>query len=432
MTAIPHTSAWADSTTKPPPALKAMVTSAIDNTILPAYRFFANVSAKTRDATAAWCKSPSTAALETARQAFAGSVHGWARIQHIRFGPARTENRWQRIAFLPDPRGVVRRQVAKVMAERRAELLTVDAISRQSAALQGLPALEILLYAQPADEPADGRLHRCSLAQAIAGYITRQADNMVSEWTDPQTGWRQRLLTAGAPGNTDYRSPNEAAAELVRSLLTGLQLVREDMLLPDGNTLCVANGGIETHPDAGRAKFNLDTMTPSIAFIDAATGDLKAQHALAKDLHQLSLRHMCRDQQGSVWFGGQWEGGTDATPWLVGRVGIDTPVAMPEPREITGRDLKGYIGSMASSSDGRIIAASAPRAGRIVYFDAATARVIGETRLADACGIAPAGDTGIACTTGEGIFEVSSLGDADAHTHRIEGLSFDNHLRCIA
>lgn len=206
----------------------------------------------------------------------------------------------------------------------------------------------------------------------------------------------------------------------------------EVLMMPDGKTLCVANGGIETHPDAGRAKLNLDTMTPSIAFIDAATGDLKAQHALAKDLHQLSLRHMCRDQQGNVWFGGQWEGGTDATPWLVGRVGIDTPIAMPEPREITGRDLKGYIGSMASSSDGRIVAASAPRAGRIVYFDAATARVIGETRLADACGIAPAGDTGIACTTGEGIFEVSSPGDADAHTQRIEGLSFDNHLRRIA
>lgn len=231
MTAMPHTSAWADTTQKPPPALEAMVTSAVDNTIVPAYRFFADVSARTHEATAAWCKSPTPAALKTAQEAFAGSVRGWARIQHIRFGPARTDNRWQRIAFLPDPRGVVRRQFAKVMAERRAELLTVDAISRQSAALQGLPALEILLYAPPADEPADGRLYRCGLAQAIAGYITRQADNMVREWTDPQTGWRQRLLTAGAPGNTDYRSPNEAAAELVRSLLTGLQLVREDMLL---------------------------------------------------------------------------------------------------------------------------------------------------------------------------------------------------------
>lgn len=206
----------------------------------------------------------------------------------------------------------------------------------------------------------------------------------------------------------------------------------EVLMMPDGVTLCVANGGIETHPDAGRAKLNIDTMSPSIAFIDSRTGDLKAQHELSKNLHQLSLRHMCCDAQGNVWFGGQWEGGQDATPWLVGRVGIDKPIAMSEPRATSGQDLKGYIGSMALSRDGRIIAASAPRAGRILYFDAATAEIVGEKHLADACGIAPTEDAGIACTTGEGIFEVSLPGDADAHTHRIEGLSFDNHLRRVA
>ncbi len=206
----------------------------------------------------------------------------------------------------------------------------------------------------------------------------------------------------------------------------------EVLMLQDGATLCIANGGIETHPAAGRAKLNIDTMSPSIAFIDSRTGDLKTQHELSKDLHQLSLRHMCCVDQGNVWFGGQWEGGPDATPWLVGRVGIDRPVEMSEPDATSGKDLKGYIGSMASSRDGRIVAASAPRAGRILYFDSATAEIVGEKHLADACGIAPTDDAGIACTTGEGIFEVSLPGDADAHTHRIEGLSFDNHLRRVA
>lgn len=207
------------------------------------------------------------------------------------------------------------------------------------------------------------------------------------------------------------------------------------LMMPDGVTLCVANGGIETHPDAGRAKLNLDTMAPSIVFINAANGDLKAQHVLGQDCHQLSLRHMCCDASGSVWFGGQWEGGADATPWLVGSVGIDRRIAMPEPRSVSGQDLKGYIGSMASSGDGRIVAASAPRAGRIIYFDAANAKVVGEKQLADACGIATAGDGGIACTSGEGVFELSSLpGDAGdlRPRQKIEGLSFDNHLRRIA
>lgn len=226
------TIAIAEQKPKIPPELKAMVTSAVDNTIVPAYQFFADVSGRTTNAIGAWCETPTAETLASAREAFAGSVHAWARIQHIRFGPARTDNRWQRIAFLPDPRGVVRRQVAKAIADRPAELVSVEAISGQSAALQGLPALEILLHANADDEAEDARAYSCRLAQAVAGHVTVLADAMVRDWTDPRTGWRQRLLTAGEPDNADYKSANEATAELVRSLLTGLQLVREEMLLP--------------------------------------------------------------------------------------------------------------------------------------------------------------------------------------------------------
>ena len=41
----------------------------------------------------------------------------------------------------------------------------------------------------------------------------------------------------------------------------------EIRLLPQGDTLVVANGGIETHPDSGRSKLNLPTMRPNLAYI---------------------------------------------------------------------------------------------------------------------------------------------------------------------
>ena len=47
-------------------------------------------------------------------------------------------------------------------------------------------------------------------------------------------------------------------------------------LMPDGRHLVVANGGIETHPDSGRAKLNLPTMRPNISFLDAS-GTVVAQ-----------------------------------------------------------------------------------------------------------------------------------------------------------
>ncbi len=45
----------------------------------------------------------------------------------------------------------------------------------------------------------------------------------------------------------------------------------ELLLCPDGKTLAIANGGIETHPDFGRAKLNIATMQPSLVFVDGAT-----------------------------------------------------------------------------------------------------------------------------------------------------------------
>lgn len=207
-----------------------MVVSAVDNTIVPAYQFFADASAKATDAVAQWCDTPSPATLQAARTAFTGSIHAWARIEHIRFGPARTDNRWQRIAFLPDPRGVVRRQVAKTLAEHPQNLLNAQAIGEQSAALQGLPAVEILLFSLPQDEVPEALAYRCRLAQAISAHVAMLARNMADDWTVPG-GWRQRMVSAG-PHNKDYQSPNEAASELVRTLLTGLLIVREEMFLP--------------------------------------------------------------------------------------------------------------------------------------------------------------------------------------------------------
>src|SRR5690606_16517 len=48
----------------------------------------------------------------------------------------------------------------------------------------------------------------------------------------------------------------------------------EVVLLPDGNTLCVANGGLLTHPDYGKATLNLATMRSSLALLDARDGRL--------------------------------------------------------------------------------------------------------------------------------------------------------------
>ncbi|MEM1102192.1 MAG: DUF1513 domain-containing protein, partial [Pseudomonadota bacterium] len=60
--------------------------------------------------------------------------------------------------------------------------------------------------------------------------------------------------------------------------------------LPD-DTLVVANGGIETHPETGRLKLNIPTMRPNLAYL-AQDGALETHTTLSPELHKASIRHL--------------------------------------------------------------------------------------------------------------------------------------------
>ena len=89
----------------------------------------------------------------------------------------------------------------------------------------------------------------------------------------------------------------------------------ELILMPDGQTLAIANGGIRTHPDHGRAKLNLGSMKPSLVFADIAAG----QHLDQADLpeSQLSIRHLTMLRGGRIAIALQFEGAKTADVPLV-------------------------------------------------------------------------------------------------------------------
>ncbi len=196
----------------------------------------------------------------------------------------------------------------------------------------------------------------------------------------------------------------------------------ELLLTADGTTLVVANGGIETHPDYGRAELNLDRMDPSISFIDARSGALIGQLRLAADLHQLSIRHMAFDALGRVWFGCQFRGAVGVRPQLVGYATRDGDIRLVELPEGALGTLRNYVGSVTASADGARIAVSSPEGNAI---DATSREVVFSTELADGCGLAPAGP-GFLASSGQGA--LVWLGGARSVDARL-AFGFDNHPR---
>ncbi|MEL6958345.1 MAG: DUF1513 domain-containing protein [Pseudomonadota bacterium] len=188
-------------------------------------------------------------------------------------------------------------------------------------------------------------------------------------------------------------------------------------LMPDSETLVVANGGIETHPETGRTKLNLPFMRSNLSYL-ALDGVIKAQVELAPE-HQLnSMRHLAVSDRGDVAFAMQWQGDLTDNLQLLGVHSLSRRhLQLYDDSSV--RTMQGYLGSIAFNSDTNQIATTSPRSGVVQVFGADG--LIRSTNLADVCGVAT-NRAGFVITTGAGIVRAFEKGDT---THQ---LAWDNHL----
>lgn len=196
----------------------------------------------------------------------------------------------------------------------------------------------------------------------------------------------------------------------------------ELLLLGDGRTLAICNGGIETHPDFGRAKLNIATMQPSFVLVDRISGELIEKHELPPSLHQLSIRHMDTDASGAVWFGCQHEGPATERPALVGRAvrGLELElIALPED-VLSG--FRNYVGSVAANRAAGTVAVSSPQGNMLAILDAASGRLVSSRQLTEVCGIAPDAG-GYVVSTGTGLLVAPGGGETRDAAH-----VWDNHM----
>ena len=130
----------------------------------------------------------------------------------------------------------------------------------------------------------------------------------------------------------------------------------EIVLLPDGNTLAVANGGIATHPDMPRVKLNLPDMAPSLAYVDRRDGALLGKYRLDAALNRLGIRHLAVGRNGAVAVAMQYQGPRgDLVPLVALHRNGD--LQFLNAPEATLRAMRQYCGSVAFDAGGRIAAA---------------------------------------------------------------------------
>jgi predicted lipoprotein len=211
-----------------------MVLDAVDKFLVPRLETLTDVTGDLATAVDAVCREGNDASREAARAAFAKTVQAWGGLDFVRFGPSALEHRLERIFFWPDPRGFASRQLNQLLAARKPELLAPGALASQSVAVQGLTALEILLFDDKAPLGAgkdDAARYRCAMAGAIAANIHGVAGEILAGWTGADD-FRTKMLTPGSD-NALYKDAGETVREVMKALVAGIELCRDRFILPE-------------------------------------------------------------------------------------------------------------------------------------------------------------------------------------------------------
>jgi uncharacterized protein len=209
----------------------AIAKASLERYIRPGYAQFAESSEALNQSVAALCRMPSAAALKDTKEAFTATAEAWSLVEPIRFGAVAEQDRYERIFYWPDPKGLGARQVREALGKQDQNVTEAASLSAKSVALQGLPALEYLLYGDDAGTLAKGgddATFRCRFAETIAANVAGMAKDIAAGW---QYGapYTKAYLDPG-PANAAYHTPKEVTLELFKTFATGIEMVRDQKM----------------------------------------------------------------------------------------------------------------------------------------------------------------------------------------------------------
>jgi hypothetical protein len=210
--------------------LHAANASMLEKFILPAYADLADSAVMMKRTAREFCRNPELDGLDTLRLAFHDVMDHWQAVQHVSIGPATFEMRRYRMQLWPDKRGNVGKHLGRLLDSRDETQFDHDTFARGSVAIQGLSALEQLLFEEGIDTAGfatdqAGRF-RCLVVATVTANIDDISKRILSGWVEGNTAHRTYFESA-IHGNAFYESDEDIATRLLRDLRMQLQLVQE-------------------------------------------------------------------------------------------------------------------------------------------------------------------------------------------------------------
>ena len=110
----------------------------------------------------------------------------WQSLQWLRAGPAERFLRYYRFQIWPDRHGTVARQIRKLLRDETINVLDEKRFVQSSVAIQGLPAMEWLLFEQEQTDQAfvynGSPTFRCHFLKAISANLKNISSGLLADW----------------------------------------------------------------------------------------------------------------------------------------------------------------------------------------------------------------------------------------------------------
>lgn len=205
--------------------------------ILPRYKALFLNSQKLNSSMIQFCTDQSAVQFELVKKNFTNTVISFAAIEHIHFGPIVKNYRLEKLAYWPDHKGRGLRAVRRLLKAKDRQALSPQKFSEKSIAVQGLTALEFVLFGNgktqdfkdlfTADE--QGRF-RCDYGIRLTANIQQLSAEVYNGWKE-QNATIKELLNPSAT-NEHYRNRKEVILEFYQSVTVEMKKIHDLKIQP--------------------------------------------------------------------------------------------------------------------------------------------------------------------------------------------------------
>ena len=196
----------------------------VDRFIIPHYQALSLTADAQEKAWAEFCAKPDEMGFETLQRAYLATADSWSQIEFLHYGPIDDEFRAERLSYWPERKNATAKALAELLEKDGVSDLAPGTFVKNSVAVQGLPALERLLFDDKAQtELLSGarKARRCAVGQAIAWNVVMIAH-------DVRLGWTNEVARA----ITNPDTAKEATSRIATDFLSSFAFMRDSKLRP--------------------------------------------------------------------------------------------------------------------------------------------------------------------------------------------------------